>query len=81
MEYKILIKDRDYSEWSVYSMSELDVVASKNIEPVKEKLFTNDIFTINENNSTTVLHSIVRESAYIPGILVLNGYKDRKSVV
>lgn len=73
MEYKILIKDREYSDWSVYSMPQLDVVTSENIEPVKEKLFTNDIFKINENNSTTVLHSIVRESAYIPGILVLNG--------
>ena len=38
MEYKILIKDREYSEWSVYSMPQLDVVTSENIEPVREKL-------------------------------------------
>lgn len=82
ISYKILIDNREYAEWSLYdslSLTEVDKIA---IDPVKEKLFSCDIFEMNEG-IVNVLHSSTRSMPYIPGILVLNGgktygkYKDK----
>jgi len=79
-QYKILIDDRNYSTWRVYnfeSLSEIvlnDDIIKLNIDPTRDKLFSNDVFTLIDN-SVSILHSGVRSMTTVPGILVLNGNK------
>lgn len=87
--YKILIGDRDYTEWNLYDSIYLNEVDRDkiNINPSSNKLFSGDTFEcgINANNNNTIytniiepfklLHSCVRSMPSIPGILVLKGGK------
>ena len=80
-QYKILIDDRNYSNWRVYnfdSLSEVDEtneINKINIEPTSDKLFSSDVFSLSDDNTVCLLHSSVRAMSIIPGILVLNGNK------
>lgn len=80
--YKILIDNREYTEWTLYDSLSLNEVEKIPIEPANHKLFSSDIFEMNDN-STNILHSSVRSMPCIPGVLVLsNGktygkYKDK----
>jgi len=72
--YKIHINDRNYSSWEIFDNATLQKV-SLVIDPLKEKLFSNDVFIINENGSVTILHSTVRSGPPSPAVLVLEGNK------
>lgn len=80
--YKILINDRNYTEWSLVDSNTLSVVENCGIDPIKDKLFSSDVFDIKDGN-VQYLHSSVRLLQTIPGILVLNDgktygkYKDK----
>lgn len=80
-QYKILIDDRNYSNWRVYNFDSLSEVDESNeinkltIEPTRDKLFSSDVFTMSDNNMVHLLHSSVRAMSIVPGILVLNGNK------
>lgn len=80
--YKILINDRNYTEWSLVDSNTLSVVENCGIDPIKDKLFSSDVFDIKDGN-IQYLHSSVRLLQTIPGILVLNDgktygkYKDK----
>jgi exoribonuclease R len=74
MRYKIHIEDRNYKDYSFYdvlNMKKIDL----NIDPIKEKLFTNDIFII-EDNKINIIYSEIRNGIIIPSVLIL---KDNKS--
>jgi len=73
--YKILINDRKYEEWKLYDGISFNEIEKIDIEPSSIKLFSSDIFEINNTNNIKVLHSSVRSSRGIPGILVLNNSK------
>jgi exoribonuclease R len=45
------------------------------INPIENKLFTNDVFTICGDNKIKLLHSSIRTGTYIPGVLILDGNK------
>ena len=66
--YKIITNDRNYSKYTLYDINNFDIVSS-DIEPIKNKLFNNDIFSIDENNNIYIIHSIIRCSSYISGVL------------
>lgn len=76
MPYKIIIEDRSYSKWTIYDSSTFDMITPPFfIEPSSHKLFTNDIFTVDQTSSAVqIVHSSVR-NGNIPGILVVNGNK------
>jgi len=80
--YKILIENREYTEWSLYDSISLNEVDKISIDPVKDKLFSSDVFDIKDNR-INILHSSVRSMQCIPGVLVLKGgktygkYKDK----
>ena len=73
--YKILINDRKYEDWKLYDGISLNEIEKIDIEPSSVKLFSSDIFEINNTNNIKVLHSSVRSMPGIPGILVLNNSK------
>jgi exoribonuclease R len=80
--YKILIDNREYTEWSLYDSLSLNEVDKIDINPSTDKLFSCDVFEM-KNDNVNILHSSVRSMPSIPGIMVLSGgktygkYKDK----
>jgi exoribonuclease R len=57
-------------------MSDLKDVQISNLHPAENKLFTNDVFSYDANTTELkILHSSIRVSKNIPGVLVLKGSK------
>jgi exoribonuclease R len=79
--YKILINDREYTDWNLYDLLSLNEVDKIDVQPSANKLFSGDTFEyihsdISGNPSQIRLfHSSVRSMPCIPGILVLMGGK------
>jgi hypothetical protein len=78
---KIIIDNRNYSHWSVLNATTLEPT-SVHLEsnPLQHKLFTGDVFTYkqdddNLNSTIDIIHSPVRSSDNIPGVLILSGNK------
>ena len=69
MTFKLKVSDREYNDWEVFHASSLSSVTLQ-LDPVKEKLFDQDIFSI-ENDVVTLKHSSARHMPNIPGVLVL----------
>ena len=74
MHYKIHIDDRNYENWNLYDVSTSEKIENVNINPIKEKLFHNDIFTFDGSN-VKLLQSIIRKTNTISGVLVLKNNK------
>jgi exoribonuclease R len=72
--FKVIIQDRGYSEWSFCNANTFDKL-TVDINPLEHKLFNNDIFFLSKNNEVTIVHSSIRNSP-LPGVLVL---KDNKT--
>lgn len=70
-QYKIYIHDRTYSEWTIYDAISHEIVENLDINPSKEKLLHEDIFTYIDGKCTLV-HSVVRNSIQMPGVLLLD---------
>jgi exoribonuclease R len=74
MHYKIHIDDRNYENWYLYDVSTSEKIENVNINPIKEKLFHNDIFTFDGSN-VKLLQSTIRKTNTISGVLVLKNNK------
>lgn len=75
-KYKIIIDDRNYTEWKLYESLHLNQVDKLPIDPCTEKLFSGDVFEYNTTTKTVdIIHSTLRSTVNIPGILVLKGGK------
>ena len=44
IQYKIIVNDRNYSNWKLYDALSLNEVESLPIDPINERLFSNDVF-------------------------------------
>lgn len=76
--YKIHINDRNYSTWDIFDMNNFEKVNHiTSLNPIEEKLFSNDVFSINPNNNNKIeiVHSSIRHGPPIPGVLILDGNK------
>jgi exoribonuclease R len=71
--YKIHVNDRSYTSWEVFDANKFNKVEIA-INPLENKLFTDDVFII-DKNKITISHSSVRSGPSIPGVLILNGNK------
>jgi len=72
--YKLYVNDKNYNSWEVfdaYNFTKINV----DINPIECKLFSNDVFSIDENNKAKLLHSTVRSGPPMPAVLVLVGNK------
>lgn len=72
MHYKIRVDNRNYETWDLYDVKNMEKI-EKTIDPIKEKLFHDDIFTFDGNN-VKILESSIRKSK-IAGVLVLKNNK------
>lgn len=80
IKYKILINDRNYSNFSfVDDDTHEDIIDTpenglSNINPIANKMFTKDVF-IYDNNIVTITFSHIRTGIPIAGILMLENNK------
>jgi len=81
MKIKVIIPNKNYTDWEYYNADTFDkLVITNNPNPVNLKLFCDDIFFINSNDSNinnndisiTLVHSIIRSYKNIAGVLVMN---------
>jgi exoribonuclease R len=82
MIFKIHVNDRSYNSWEVFDTNKF-VKVEVDINPIENKLFSNDVFSI-DNNKVNLLHSSIRTGPAIPGVLILDGNKtygrERKTI-
>jgi exoribonuclease R len=80
-QYKIHINDRNYDSWDIYhseNFKKIEVVEGSpliNFNPSDKKLFTNDVFKMDNKGDIIIVHSTVRCGPPIPGVLILDGNK------
>jgi exoribonuclease R len=77
MSYKIIIKDRNYQEWNiVLASSANDLDKELNVDPMSNKLFSNDIFDYNKvSGEINIIHSSIRNIDNIPAVIILENNK------
>ena len=66
--YKVIIKDRNYSDYIITNGKEV-----LNINPIENKLFNNDLISIENDN--IIKQSLIRSGQLIPGVLILKNSK------
>lgn len=74
MTFKIHVNDRNYTSWEVLDTNKFNKI-EMDINPLENKLFTNDVFIVDIDNKITIQHSSIREGPSIPGVLILDGNK------
>ena len=72
--YKIYVNDRSYTSWEVFDTNNFNKV-NVDINPIESKLFSNDVFTVNNDNTVNILHSSIRCGPPMPAVLILAGNK------
>jgi exoribonuclease R len=71
--YKIHVEDRNYNSWKFYETVHFKLV-ELTLDPIENKLFSNDFFTF-DKNKVEIIHSSIRTGSFIPGVLILHGSK------
>ncbi len=71
--YKLCVNDRNYNSWEIFDVNFNKVTLD--INPIESKLFANDVFIVEKNNTVKILHSSTRSVTAIPGVLILDGNK------
>ena len=75
--YKVHINNRDYTDWKYHDANNYTPVELSINNPAEYKLFTNDVFTVShDTNEVQIIHSSIRASVSIPGVIIL---KDNKT--
>ena len=76
--YKVHINNRDYASWTFYNATDFQEIDLP-INPIEHKLFANDIFTLDDDETSpkkvNIVHSTIRISSSIPGVLIINDSK------
>lgn len=72
--FKIYVNDRNYTSWSVFDTIHFQNT-TLNINPVEQKLFSNDVFRFDSSGNVTIIHSSTRCGSPMPGVLILEGNK------
>ena len=72
--FKIYVNDRNYSSWNIFETANFQPV-NLEINPVENKLFSNDVFSVDDAKNVKLIHSSVRSGNSMPGVLIINGNK------
>jgi hypothetical protein len=75
LSYKIYVNDRNYTSWEVFDANNHSKLSVDITNPFDLKLFSNDVFTIDQNNAINIIHSSIRCDEHMPGVLVLTDNK------
>jgi len=72
--FKIYVNDRNYSSWNIFETASFQPV-NIDINPVENKLFSNDVFSLDDSKNVKIIHSSIRSGTSMPGVLIINGNK------
>ena len=73
--YKFIVDHRDYETWKIVNATTFEPCSSDIvIDPGLHKLLNNDIFTFNKEK-VNIVHSVLRASDSIAGVLILENNK------
>ena len=72
--FKIHVNDRNYTSWNFFETKNFQPI-NLEINPIENKLFSNDVFSIDNTKNVNLIHSSVRSGSSIPGVLIINGNK------
>jgi exoribonuclease R len=72
--FKIYVNDRNYSSWNIFETANFQPI-NLEINPVENKLFSNDVFSVDDTKNVKLIHSSVRSGNSMPGVLIINGNK------
>ena len=72
-EYKIIIRDSKYIDFSFVN-NDTNEDIEINIQPIEEKMFSNDIFRMDELK-VDIVYSPIRSTKSIAGVLILDTNK------
>jgi len=72
--YKIYVNDRSYTSWEVFDTNNFNKI-TLDINPLESKLLSNDVFTVNKDNTVNLIHSSVRSGPAMPAVLIIAGNK------
>jgi hypothetical protein len=73
VSYKIVLENRNYNNWNIYDSNNFQK-KDIDINPIEDKLFSNDVFIL-EKNKVNILHSSLRTGPPIAGVLIVAGNK------
>jgi len=73
--YKLHVNDRGYTSWSFYTTTDFKTVDLPTVIPSEHKLLTNDVFSLDDHGKPKLLHSSIRTTDSIPGVLILKNNK------
>ena len=73
MSYKFVNTTRNYSEYYYYDSVKLNRI-TLDINPIENKLMNHDNFDIIDGN-VKIIHSVVKETDIIPGVIIINNNK------
>jgi len=80
--YSILIEDRSYTTWKVQDPNTHETITIdqttpfwSTFSPCQHKLFSKDVFTVQEDGCIQIIHSPIRSTNIIAGVLQLQGNK------
>ena len=71
--YKFVLENRQYLHWKIYDSNNFEKKELQ-LNPIENKLFSNDVFTF-EKNKVNILHSSIRAAPTIAGVLIIAGNK------
>lgn len=72
--FKIYVNDRNYSSWNIFETASFQPV-NLEINPIENKLFSNDVFSLDDSKNVKIIHSSIRSGTSMPGVLIINGNK------
>ena len=72
--YKIHIHNRAYTDWTFFTTHNFKELELPSVNPAENKMFNNDVFIMVEDEAN-IIHSTVRVSESLAGVLILKGNK------
>jgi exoribonuclease R len=72
--FKIYVNDRNYSSWNIFETANFQPV-NLDINPAENKLFSNDVFSVDDAKNVKLIHSSIRSATSMPGVLIISGNK------
>ena len=57
--FKIYVNDRNYSSWNIFETANFQPV-DLDINPAENKLFSNDVFSVDDAKNVKLIHSSIR---------------------
>ena len=72
--FKIHINDRQYQSYNIYKIEQFQPV-SLDINPIESKLFSDDVFSIDDFKNIKIIHSTIRSGTPMPGVLIISNNK------